>query len=147
MPKITNNETVQAIAQEYCSNGLKKIEALLAAGYSKSYAKTLGLKLYADIRLIKAIAEIQAGIAAENGHSYEIAVQMLTKRIAYLEPAAVRGNVQAIQAQTALIRELDNITGLQKQTIQHKGQTEPVLDEAERKALADLARAYKLKIA
>lgn len=121
MPNITNNETVQAIAREYCSNGLKKVEALVEAGYSESYARAIGLKLYDNVALKQAIEGIEAQKQAVSEHNYDTAVQMLRQRITWLDAKAEAGDTQAIQAQTAIIRELDCITGLQKQNIQQTG--------------------------
>ena len=56
MPSITNQETVDAIAQEYCTNGLIKSKALKAVGYTNRYAETRGLKLYDNVRVKPCLA-------------------------------------------------------------------------------------------
>ncbi len=152
MPTISDINVVKAIAREYIATNKNKALALQNVGYSHDYAYSgQATKLYEKPTVKQAIAEleevIQVDTEAELKHNYEIALKLLNQNIAWLTPKAESGDVQAIQALTAAIRELDNITGLQKQTIQHKGSTEPKLDEAERQALADLARQYKLKLA
>ncbi|MDD5355692.1 MAG: hypothetical protein PHY56_04105 [Candidatus Omnitrophica bacterium] len=53
-------EKAKAIATEYLTNGLRKVDALLACGYAPVYARKGGLKLWDNIVLKDAIAQIQA---------------------------------------------------------------------------------------
>ena len=62
-------EKVDAIAKAYCGNGYKKVLALLSVGYSKGYAKTTGLKLYDNARVVDAIKAIQAKTEQESVYS------------------------------------------------------------------------------
>ena len=60
MAYTLSKEKANAIATEYCYNGYKKVLALLSVGYKESYAKTLGLKLYDNIKVCDAIAVVEA---------------------------------------------------------------------------------------
>ncbi len=70
MPDIRDPNTAKAIAREYISNGRNRIEALVAVGYSESYAYSgKGTKLYGYEALIAAIHEQEVKYAEENGYS------------------------------------------------------------------------------
>lgn len=61
MPVITDDNTVETVANEYCINGGDKGAALRKAGYSESYSKSgEGLQIYDNLRLITAIKRIKA---------------------------------------------------------------------------------------
>ena len=65
----------------------------------------------------------------------------LRNRLAYIQKAAAAGNIQAVQAQLAILREMNEITGLHKQrwideTIQQRELTES--EEAEAIRLAGI---------
>ncbi|KKN16745.1 hypothetical protein LCGC14_0972820 [marine sediment metagenome] len=139
MPSITNQETVDAIAQEYCTNGLIKSKALKAVGYTNRYAETRGLKLYDNVRVKAAIAKVLAKLAAQTAFTtdvaqseYEQARQLALK---CNQPSA------AVSATTGKAR----LYGMDKDNAV-KPQAEAQLSDAERQALADLARSYKVKL-
>ncbi len=96
---------------------------------------------------IAELDRLRAKIQAVIEHNYQMAVDKLLKRLAYIQKAAESGNIQAVQVQLAILRELDDISGLHKQTIQHKA--DPALEQtdAERKALAQTALEFKLILA
>ena len=75
MPHISDKNVVNAIAREYCSNGHKKVKALLAAGYAARYSNTVGLKLFQNEKVCKAIAKIMG----ENKEKYSITADELTQ--------------------------------------------------------------------
>lgn len=121
--------------------GLNGFEAAKEASYkgSDNTLRAIASENLTKLNIIQAIDKIKAVIAKKVEHSYEIAVDMLTQRLAWLDIKAKEGNVQAIQAQTAIIRELDCITGLQKQNI--------ITEKAEREQLSESERAEAAKIA
>lgn len=95
-----SEEKAQAIAAAYCSNGLKKVEALLEVGYSVTYANNGGLKLFDNVRVKANITKIRALAVAKTGwdieqsqtkllHAYEIAEQ-------YHQPSAMVSAVVAV---------------------------------------------------
>ena len=55
-----NIDKLRAVAIEYTTNGYNKVEALKKAGYKDSYARSVGLQLYDDIRLKDLIAKCEA---------------------------------------------------------------------------------------
>jgi hypothetical protein len=55
-----SDEKIKAIAAEYISNGFKKVEALLTCGYKRSYAESIGLKIYDNIRFNEIFSKMQA---------------------------------------------------------------------------------------
>ena len=71
MANRLTDEKVNAIAQEYCTNGLIKSVALITVGYSENYATHNGLKLFDNDRVKTAIAKIQAKAAEKAGYSIE----------------------------------------------------------------------------
>lgn len=143
MPTIRNQETVDLIAQNYCSNGHNKEKALKTVGYSDSYAETLGhTKVYGNIRVKEAISKIEAKNKAKIEHNYQIAISELNQVIANLKPKAESGDTQANQALTQAIREKNAIAGLHKQEIKHTTDDQQrklnAKEQAEAKRLASI---------
>ncbi|MHC4322700.1 MAG: hypothetical protein ACYSUX_00340 [Planctomycetota bacterium] len=71
MSNRLSDEKAQAIAAEYCTNGFKKVMALLSVGYKQSYAEKVGLKLYDNVLVKEAIKRIQAKQTAKTGMTIE----------------------------------------------------------------------------
>ena len=67
--------------------------------------------------IIKRKAEIQAETAAKLDHNRDIAIDKLYADYARLELKANNGDIQAIQARTAIVRELNSISSLHSQVI------------------------------
>ena len=117
---------------EYVVNGQNATQA-----YKKAYPgcnggwDRLGPRLMRNDVIKAAVKVKMAELKEKIGHNYEIAVEMLRKRLGWLNVMAEKGNVQAIQAQTAIIRELNDITGLHKQIIVDTRE-QKVLDEAQK---------------
>ena len=62
------DEKAQRIAEEYAKNSFKDMTTpLLAMGYAKSYAQTIGHALYKNVKVIKAIKKIKADISEKTG--------------------------------------------------------------------------------
>ncbi len=144
MPTISDINVVKAIAREYIATNKNKALALQNVGYSHDYAYSgQATKLYEKPTVKQAIAEleevIQADTEAELKHNYEIALKLLNQNIAWLTKKAESGDVQAIQALTAVIRELDCITGLQKQQFITTPEQARELTEAQAKAADEIA--------
>ncbi len=144
MPSIKDDSTVEAIAREFTSNGRCQEKAMLAIGYSKAYARSgLGQRIYADIRVIAAIKALDGEKQAKYEHNQEISISKLYSDYANLQDKADKGDIQAIQARTAIIRELDHICGLQSTTL-HTGQEQvKELSEQER---AEAQRYAKFRL-
>ncbi len=124
MPSIKDKSTVEAIAQEFCSNGRCKQKALKAVEYADSYAKESGRGckvVFSNVRVKAAIARIDAKTQAKNEHDRQIAIDLLLADYKNLATAAGKGNIAAVNARTAIVRELDCITGLQQQVNINKG--------------------------
>jgi hypothetical protein len=65
MANRLSKEKAGLIASNYCTNGFKKVQALLDSGYKTSYATSaVGLRLYDNIKVKEAIACIEARNAA-----------------------------------------------------------------------------------
>ncbi len=76
MPNRLSDEKAQVIAAEYCTNGFKKVVALLSVGYKPSYANNPGLKLFDNIKVKTAISKIRALAVAKTGFTVAEAQQM-----------------------------------------------------------------------
>lgn len=112
------------------NNGL---ESARAAGY-KGNDRTLTVVASENLTkpdIKQAITDIEAKRQADSKNNQEQAILELRQRIAYLEPAAKRGNVQAIQAQTSLFRELNEVRGLHKQRFVDETEQQRELSEAQ----------------
>lgn len=71
-----SNEKATAIAAEYCTNGLRKVQALLSIGYKPSYANNPGLKLFDNVKVKQAIQRIQSAALVNTGFTVEKAQKM-----------------------------------------------------------------------
>ena len=127
MPSIKEKSTVEAIAKAFCEHRCKS-RALQAGGYSVYYSERAGLKLFRNVQLKQAIARIDAKTAAKLDHNRDIAIDLLTTNLKRLKTKADAGDVQAISAATAVIRELSAISGLHSSTVNNKSDipSEPV---------------------
>jgi len=126
------------------NNGL---QAAIMAGYSKKTAGVIANENLNKPYIMAEIAEKQALRRKKADYNYDKAIAELDMVINNLRPLANKGNVQANQALTAAIREKNAITGLHTQTVKTKDISAPKMSEAERRALADIARSYNVKLA
>jgi len=70
MSNRLSEEKAQAIATEYCTNGFKKVLALVSVGYKQSYANCKrGLSLYDNVKVKTAIAKIRTATIAKTWFS------------------------------------------------------------------------------
>lgn len=78
MPTIKNQETVDLIAHNYCTNGFNKARAMVSAGYSPKYADTgIGLRfVFGNTRVKQAIAAKMKQIMAESEDKIEYIRQL-----------------------------------------------------------------------
>jgi len=123
------------------------LKSAIKAGYSKKTAKQIGTNNLSKIYIREAIEQKHAERRKRAEYNYDIAIAELNKVIANLQPLAEKGNVQANQALTAAIREKNAITGLHTQTVKTQDISRPDISDAERQALADLARRYNIRLA
>ncbi len=122
----------KAFVLKYCRNGFNASQA-----YKEAYPDSKvgwdgsGSRLLANVSIKQAISDISAENQEIVKHSFEEACKMLQQRIDYLQAQAEKGNIQAIQAQTALIRELNDISGLHKQRFVDETEQQRELTESE----------------
>lgn len=148
MPDVRNKETVDLIAEYYCTNGQNKTKALIETGYDDEYANSgAGHKIFKNVRVEKAIAEKMAELQTKKEYNQKIALSHLDAVIENLTPKARVGNIQANQAIITAIREKNACTGLHKQTITDKDLSAPEFTETERRAREKSACVYKSEIA
>ncbi len=79
MPSIKDQSTVNAIAQEFTSNGRNKTQAMLTIGYDDEYADSgVGQKsVYGNVRVIAAIKAIDDKIEQKYDSSRESLISKL----------------------------------------------------------------------
>jgi len=145
MASRLTDERCEAIAQAYYESGYNKTNGLKAIKkadgtqfYSESYCRSgLGHRLYDNIRIKAAIEQIRAKMEQKFEH--------IQQRLDWLDKKAKEGNVQAIQAQTGIIREMDSISGLNIQNIHTTTEQQRELSESEAKMADDIANIINLK--
>ena len=144
MPTIRDENTVDIIAREYCSNGHNKAKALHTVGYGRNYAYSgQATKLYEKPALKKAIEAIEGQRKAKTEEIVVHNKEKSLKMAQYIYDKADK--LDKTNSMTGALREMDVVAGLVNQTPVTVN-TGPVLDEEQRKALAEVARAYKLKL-
>jgi len=147
--KLTDMQ--RAFVEHYTAVGTKThnngAQAAIAAGYSPKGADVQASRLLVLDKVKRAIDAKYKAKRAKIEYNYDIAIESLNKVISNLEPLAAKGNIQANRALTDAIREKNAITGLHTQTVKTQDISRPDISDAERQALADLARRYNIKLA
>ncbi len=77
MANRLSKEKAGLIASNYCTNGYKKVQALLDSGYSTTYANNVGLKLFDNDRVKDAISKIEANNVVNTSFTLEAYQQQL----------------------------------------------------------------------
>ncbi len=115
-------EKARAIAAEYINNGFEKVKTLLTIGYSESYSKHVGLKLF-DNETVKAeIARIQTKLQVKCEITRETQLNCLTDTY---DLAKVQKNPSAM---VSAVREQNEMLGYHRELAPN--------EEKERKRLA-----------
>lgn len=102
MPTISDKHTINLIAYNFVSNGRNKEKALLDADYSKSYARSKGMKLYEDKRLVKAIEQLERKELAKSGRTVHELDQLY--EAAYNEAMRLKQPSAAVSSVTGIAR-------------------------------------------
>ncbi len=148
MPSIKDESTVEAIARAFCGPCKRnKTETLKLVGYSESYYNggRSAEVVWGNDRIRAAIARIDKETGGKREHDRTVSVELLRQNLVLLSERANNGDIQAIQARTAVIRELNAISNLHSSTVfdGHDKPTELSPDEldvlrANAKRLTDL---------
>ena len=146
MPSIKDKSTVNALAGAFCGNGRKQEQAMKDVGYTPAYANSYCGKMWENTRLQAAIARIDAKTAEKMEHTRDTAVKLLNESLAALTAKVKAGEVGAIAARTAIIRELNAISNLHSATVHTPAALPRALTPEENKLLEDFARTYKLRL-
>lgn len=145
MPSIKDKSTVEAIAQEFCSNGRNKEQTLKTMGYAKGYAESRGhTTVFGNVRVKDAISRIDAETKEKLQHNRDKAIKLLTESLVALESAISKGNIAAINARTAVIRELDAISNLHSSTLHTDDKQDIELSESQK---AEAQRIANIRLA
>ena len=130
MANRLSDEKANLIASHYCTNGYKRVEALLSSGYKETYAKHVGLKLFDNVTVKQAIARIEAKNSAKTSRTVQSIDDMLV--VAY-DLAKLNKHTSAMVAASTSIARL---YGMDRQTIQVDADELKELSEQEQ-AMAD----------
>ncbi len=134
MPSIKDQNTIDLIADNYCTNGQVKGKALRSAGYSKHYSEHGGLKLFDNIRVKQAIDRRMADLAVVCQHTIEDSQRKLDRAYDLAE------KLNQPSAMVSSTREMDVIHGLIKENIQIDTLEQAELTAAERREARILAK-------
>ena len=97
-------------------NGVQSAKIAGYAGNDNTLAQTAHL-LLRNNKIIQAGEKYRQEIASKLDHNREIAIKALNADYDRLEDKANNGDIQAIQARTAIMRELSAISNLHSTTI------------------------------
>lgn len=95
-------------------NGAEAYKAAYPNCKSDNAARVQACRLLTNANVIARKEQIQAEVKVKYEHNRDIAITGLYSDLAHLEKQALAGNIQAIQARTAIRRELSAISGLHK---------------------------------
>lgn len=127
--------------REYANNGHNGAEAYRVAyprcntGHNENACRLLTID---SVR--QEILRLDLQIAAKAKHNREIAVKLLNENLVFLTKRVNAGDVGAISARTAVIRELNACSGCHSSTINVKGDELPPISEVERRELLRLSK-------
>jgi len=147
--KLTAKQKAFAVAYTDKTNAKtfnNALQSAIAAGYSKKSANHVTTRLLACAGIVDEIHQINKARAAKIGHNLAEALALLRSDYANLATAAASGNIAAIQARTAIVRELNDIVGLHKQrhideTVEQRELSESEQAEARRLAYIRLTQS------
>ncbi len=138
------NDKQKNFIEHYCTDAAHNASEAYRMAYPKCKKgfQQNGSKLLLNTVIKTAINKRMAELAQIVDYCYDKAHKLLQTRLGYLEVQAAQGNVQAVQAQTAIIREMDDITGLHKQNLRTEAVNLEPQSEADRKLLSEIAAEY-----
>ena len=137
MANRLSKEKAGLIASHYCTNGYKKVLALLDSGYSTSYANgATGLKLYDNVLVKEAISQIEANNKINAKFTLTIAEQNNSRIMAAAEKAGQFSAAVSANVANARLYGMDKDNQLN--TDKPQALTEQQLALARRKAIAIL---------
>lgn len=96
-------------------------QSAIKAGYTTNTAKAKSGLWLEEVRIKQAIFDYKAPIAEKLDHNRDIAIKLLTSDLNRLNAKADAGDVQAIQARTRIIAELNSISNLHSSTVHNEG--------------------------
>jgi len=128
-------EKAKAIAAQYINNGYDKVKTLLDCGYSPSYARTVGLRLYDNVSVKAAIASIQGKTALKCDITRESQLKDLEK----VKTDFIRATNPA--AYVAACKEQNKMLGYHRELAPNEEK------EAKRRARMDLEKVKMAEIA
>lgn len=131
MPDIRNKSTVKALAKEFVTNGRHETKTMKTIGYADTTAEHRAHKVLRSVVVKKEIARLDAKQADKLEHNRQIAIDSLNTSLVALEKLVKKGNVSAISAKTAVIRELDAISNLHSSTVYSEDKDTPTVTDAE----------------
>jgi len=140
MSNRLSQEKANAIAAEYLTNGLQKVKALLAVGYSNTYANNVGLKLFDNSLVKQSIARIQA----KNKANTDITVKFIQdKHLAIFDLAIEKGDLSTANA---ALTGAGKTIGCYQDNLKTDNTTRQELNSIQQKELEDIAREAKLRL-
>ena len=99
------------------------MQSAIKAGYAKTTANLACKHILGNIRIKTEIAAYRAKNHKELVHDRTVAIELLTANLARAREKAETGDIQAVGAITAIIRELNAISALHSQTVNTQNKT------------------------
>ena len=135
MANRLSKEKAGLIASNYCTNQYKKVQALLDAGYSTTYANNVGLKLFDNDRVKEAICRIEADKRLVTGYT----VQQCQQEYEEARQRAVE--LKQVAAEISAITGKARLYGMDKDNNQAQAQQPDTLTIEEIEAYKAAAKA------
>ena len=139
----------QKFVENYCSNGYDAGKAYKDAypNCNGNYGK-LGWENKNKPEIRKAIDAYKTNITEKIDYNRDTALKLLTESLTYLEKEIKAGNVQAINARTAILREMSAISNLHSATTNLNNTTKDIPQSSQEiEAGQEAAAVFKLKLA
>lgn len=125
---------------ESYGNGTESARAAQYKGNTNTL-KVMAHKLITNGNIIRAKQAIQAETSEKMEHNRDIAIKLLTENLTALTVRVDNGDVGAIQARTAVIRELNAISNLHSSTLHTEQDVVQDITEQQAQTYRDMAAA------
>lgn len=144
MANRLSKEKANLIASHYCTNGFKKVQALLDSGYSTTYANNVGLKLFDNDLVRQAIARIQAQNKASGAMTVEKVQEMYLKAYELAEETKQSSSMVSAVTGIARLYGMDKDASLDQE--QASAMDKAIKEAISQEASKDLYEAQKPRL-
>ncbi len=147
MPSIKDDSTVNRIAEVFCGEGKRnKAETLRIVGYKDSYCDNHGTGIvYTNDRVLAAIQRIDSATQAVSVYNTTESMKRKENLLNFARSRVEKGDMDAIRTSHVILKQMDNITGLEQQHIHDHAEQPAPMTEERRQALIEALKIVEAR--